>query len=399
MESLRVHANPKRVLTIAVLGALLTVLALSEAGQAAAGARARARTTSNARCRARPASRRSKRHRRARAHHRGVRNRRTQLCESTRRRSRRRKARGLLAPRTPVPIGAEGTSGEAGSAPASGAGVLGSGEPGAVTLQEQGSSVQGEQESGSAREAAELCGGLQGSALLVCESAGGPQLTWTSPSSPPLSDAEAAARVVDRPEQRAGNAAANDYVPTDAELSLFHTEAASFNPLSAYVDGRDGLTDPSTDDLIQWASLKWGIPTDWLRAEYVGESGWDEGVLGDRKKVSPEWWALYPPQARLANDEVFETMGIAGVRWTPGPNLAEGDSQPINPGTEPLRWESTAFNVDYQASVLRYYYDGLCWWCGEGYVAGKAWDSVGAWYSGTWYHAGAAEYTGEVRST
>ena len=227
--------------------------------------------------------------------------------------------------------------------------------------------------------------------------AGGPQLTWTSPSSPPLSDAEAAARVVDRPEQRAGNAAANDYVPTDAELSLFHTEAASFNPLSAYVDGRDGLTDPSTDDLIQWASLKWGIPTDWLRAEYVGESGWDEGVLGDRKKVSPEWWALYPPQARLANDEVFETMGIAGVRWTPGPNLAEGDSQPINPGTEPLRWESTAFNVDYQASVLRYYYDGLCWWCGEGYVAGKAWDSVGAWYSGTWYHAGAAEYTGEVK--
>ena len=33
-----------------------------------------------------------------------------------------------------------------------------------------------------------------------------------------------------------------------------------FNPYLQYVDGRDGMTDPSTDDLIQWAAHKWGIP-------------------------------------------------------------------------------------------------------------------------------------------
>ena len=40
----------------------------------------------------------------------------------------------------------------------------------------------------------------------------------------------------------------------------------AFNPYYRYVDGRDGLLRPSTDDLIQWAAHKWGIPENWLRA-------------------------------------------------------------------------------------------------------------------------------------
>jgi hypothetical protein len=179
--------------------------------------------------------------------------------------------------------------------------------------------------------------------------------------------------VVRRPEQRPENVAANEYVPTEAEVAAFHSAAAAFSPLSVYVDGRDGLTRPSTDDLIQWASVKWGIPTEWLRAEYLEESGWKQSSLGDIRRVSSAWWSLYPAVAKLPNDEVYETMGIGGVKWTPEPDG-------IAPGTEPLRWKSTAFNMDYQASIIRYYYSD-CFSCRTwpGYTAGQQWNSIGAW--------------------
>ena len=204
----------------------------------------------------------------------------------------------------------------------------------------------------------------------------GEQTTWRPVGSLSLSDAEAAARVVHRPEQRPEDVAANEYVPTNEELAAFHSAAKEFSPLSVYVDGRDGLTTPSTDDLIQWASLKWGIPTDWLRAEYVMESDWRQSQLGDLAQVSPEWWAQYPAVAQRANDEVYESMGITQIKWKPSHEA---------PGTEPLRWKSTAFNVDYQASIVRYYYDGYCRWCSAGYSSGQQWNSIGAWYApGPW---------------
>ena len=179
--------------------------------------------------------------------------------------------------------------------------------------------------------------------------------------------------MVHHPEQRPENVAANEYVPTKAEVAAFHSAATAFSPLSVYVDGRDGLTRPSTDDLIQWTSLKWGIPTDWLRAVYLEESGWKQSSLGDIRQVSAASWSLYPAVAKLPNDEVYETMGIGGVKWTPEPNG-------IAPGTEPLRWKSTAFNMDYQASVIRYYYSD-CFSCSTwpGYTPGQRWNSIGAW--------------------
>ena len=32
-------------------------------------------------------------------------------------------------------------------------------------------------------------------------------------------------------------------------------------------------------------------------------------------------------------------------------------------------------------SAIRYYYDGLCDWCGSGYSAGQEWASIGAWFN------------------
>ena len=47
----------------------------------------------------------------------------------------------------------------------------------------------------------------------------------------------------------------------------------------------------------------------------------------------------------------------------------------VGAGTEPLRWRSTAFNLDVYGATLRYYYDGRCSWCGPGYAPGQSWNS------------------------
>jgi hypothetical protein len=230
-----------------------------------------------------------------------------------------------------------------------------------------------------------------------------------------LSDAEAAALVTRQPETRPHNArpytlrgkrypAVNDYVPTAAEIRRYRDSRTSqgvpvlqFNPYLRYVDGRAGMRHPSTDDLIQWAAHKWGIPEDWLRAEYVVESHWNQFNLGDKATVSPRWYHLYPYQSRIPNtSNVYQSLGIAQVKWTP-----DGS---VEPGTEPLRWESTAFNVDGQAAKIRFYYDNPSGarssWGDSSYAPCEKWRSIGGWYSPyPWGSAGQAGYIATVRAT
>ncbi len=207
-----------------------------------------------------------------------------------------------------------------------------------------------------------------------------PQTTWAPVGTKPLPDDQAASLITRRPETRPENAAANSYRPSDAELQAFLSSedpngatSAQLNPQLAYVTGRPGLSNPSTDDLIQWAAHKWGIPEDVIRAQMVTESSWSQSFLGDRATVPASWYDQYPPQARIpGTSDVYQSMGITQVKWTPDNSL--------HPGTEPLRWKSAAFNLDYYAATLRYYYDGLCDWCTSGYVPGQDWFSVGAWF-------------------
>jgi hypothetical protein len=250
-----------------------------------------------------------------------------------------------------------------------------------------------------------------------------PQTTWAAcnrnarngkPSTfTPLSDAQAASLVTPEPETRPYNdrpyvllgkryPGANKYVPTLAQLQRYRDSRTSlgqpllqFNPYLRYVDGRDSMRDPSTDDLIQWAAHKWGIPENWLRAEYVQESYWNQFQLGDETSVSPGWYALYPFQSRVPHSsDVYPSLGITQVKWIP--NGAAG------PGTEPLRWESTAFNIDDQAAMVRFYYDNPSGarssWGDSSYAPCEAWQSIGGWYSPyPWGNAGQAHYVREVR--
>jgi hypothetical protein len=227
-----------------------------------------------------------------------------------------------------------------------------------------------------------------------------PRVTeWAPPGTRPLPDAEAAALVTPMAEIAPQGAEQNSYVPSRAQLAAFRAArnsagqtAVEFNPLLAYVTGRPGdLVDPSTDDLIQWVSHKWGIPTNLIRAQMFVESRWRQDFLGDRTVLGPEWYALYPPQARVpGGGEAYQSMGIAQVKWTP--------DGAVGAGTEPLRWLSTAFNLDYYAATLRYYYDGACNWCGPDYSPAQGWKSAGAWYSPEpWDNEGAQAYIRELQ--
>ena len=197
-------------------------------------------------------------------------------------------------------------------------------------------------------------------------------------------------------------AAANDYVPTAMQVREARDSRTStgeplleFNPYARYVDGHDDMRDPSTDDLIQWAAHKWGIPENWLRAEYVLESYWNQFQLGDATRVEPNWYGLYPYQSRIPHTStVYQSLGITQVRWIPDGSL--------HPGTEPLRWESTAFNVDEQAATLRFYYDNPSGarssWGDPTYAPCQAWRSIGAWFRPyPWGNAGQAAYVKAVR--
>jgi hypothetical protein len=250
-----------------------------------------------------------------------------------------------------------------------------------------------------------------------------PQTTWAAcnrnahnhkPSTfHPLSDRAAAALVTPQVETRPDNdraytlgrtryRAPNYYVPSRAQVRRFRRARTSagqtnvqFNPYYAYVDGDDGLHRPTTDELIQWGAHKWGIPEDWLRAEYVHESYWNQFMLGDDTPVSGRAYRRYPSQSRVAGSNgVYQSLGITQVRWTPDGSL--------HPGTEPLRWLSTAFNIDYQAATLRFYYDNpqqsRSAWNDGSYRPCQAWSSVGAWFSPyPWGNSGQATYAGAVR--
>jgi hypothetical protein len=211
-----------------------------------------------------------------------------------------------------------------------------------------------------------------------------PQVTWRAPASPPLPDAQAAAYVRRSGENHPENVRRNAAAPTKRQLRRFRRARdaagrtpAQFNPNFAWVTAaapRYGLR--STDDLIEWAAYKWGIPENFVRAQMVMESGWSMRHRGDRRDWPEPVAHRYPALAVIDADSVWESLGIAQIRWR--------HTVPWNPGVEPLRWRSTAFALDYSQALVRYYFDGSCDWCGPGYVAGNPDGAYRLYVSGTW---------------
>ena len=211
-----------------------------------------------------------------------------------------------------------------------------------------------------------------------------------------LPDAEAAGTLCTTAEQRPLNATANGYVPSAAELHAFLSAkdnngatSSAANPYSAFVTGGCGASGRSTDDIIQCTAAKWGIPVDWLRAEYIVESGWaqidaktHQPETGDLENVGLTAALQYPDFSRqLSGGQptgyVYQSLGLTQVRWT--------STGTVGAGTEPLRWKSTAFNADFQGATVRFYYDNpqhlRAQWGDASYVAGDPWLSIGGWFN------------------
>jgi hypothetical protein len=181
------------------------------------------------------------------------------------------------------------------------------------------------------------------------------------PGAAPLPDSVAARRVQRSAwEPRPGNASANRTVPTARQLAAFRRRARG-QDVAEHVTGAFRGT---TDEIIQWASHKWGLPVNLMRARAVAESTWHQRHVGDSGRS-------------------YGLMQVKRTVWR---------------GSYPLSRRSTAFNVDLSAAIMRQAYDGRATWLKrEGYRKGDLWGSLGFCFSGRWYDAGARAYIDRVR--
>jgi hypothetical protein len=201
-------------------------------------------------------------------------------------------------------------------------------------------------------------------------------------------------------ETRPGNTTANQYRPSSAELTAFMygevdvygQNAVQGNPYFTHVTGGFSGT---TDEIIQWAAAKWGIPPDWLRAQDVLESHWYQSGTGDLTTVANP--SAYPSYSIVSSTQVYQSLGIGQIRWN------HPDKNTSGPGTEPLRWKSTAFNLDYQGALERFYFDNpgnlRSSWGDSTYAPCENWLSLGGWYEPwPWNNTGQQDYITKVQS-
>ncbi len=142
------------------------------------------------------------------------------------------------------------------------------------------------------------------------------------------SDAECAARVQRDPwEPRPENAEENATRPTGPAPFGMASWTTAEADTATYRGRVTGNFTGTTDEIIQWASCKWGFPTDLNRAQAVIESTWDMSVAGDGG----------------------ESRGLFQMKmtvWGGYPNSAA----------------STAFNADWAMGLRRACYDGVMWY-------------------------------------
>ncbi len=175
-------------------------------------------------------------------------------------------------------------------------------------------------------------------------------------------------------EPRPENATANATVPASLSLPDWPGYADAANTtLKPRIDGNFTGT---TDELIQWASCKWGFDEDLTRAQAVVESSWRQDALGDwesdQKLCAPGWEATCPT-----------SFGILQIKHY------------YHPGTYPHSLRSTAFNLDYSLALRRACYEGWAYYGTQS--RGDLWGCVGAHWSGNWSDPGSNAYATRVQ--
>ncbi|MHC1559595.1 hypothetical protein ACR9E3_11595 [Actinomycetospora sp. C-140] len=149
----------------------------------------------------------------------------------------------------------------------------------------------------------------------------------------------------------------------------------------------------TTDEIIQWAAAKWGLPDDVIRAEAVQESGWFQNHKEpDGQPIDQQGFGDFgdcggAPIGSPYGPDGPASFGIMQVKWC---TL----NDPTAPGTGGWPWteNSTAWTLDTYGAVVRACYEGWEPWLGPAYRAGDLWGCVGRWNSGAWHDPVAERY-------
>jgi hypothetical protein len=213
----------------------------------------------------------------------------------------------------------------------------------------------------------------------------------------PLTDAAAAARVVlNRAfEPRPDNYPANAVVPTSADLAQVGTLSflnSHGNTLIGKVTGRFAGT---TDEILQWASYKWGFDPNVTRTIALIESRWHQNDIGD-----------------VGHGVSLGILQIKSADYpgTCNPVRLNGGSTAYVNAPLCLSHLMTAFAADYKLAYQRACMDGSIGYLNQqtptaGYPtyanatgAARLWGCIGDWFSGNWYDSGAISYIHEVQA-
>jgi hypothetical protein len=204
------------------------------------------------------------------------------------------------------------------------------------------------------------------------------------------SDAECAAAVKPKPENKRMNVTANHTVVSQRLAANFFGwgDARANTEIAPRVSGNFAGT---TDEIIQWAACKWGLDEDIVRAQAALESWWRQNNLGN--------WTTNA--TRCAPGHGLGVDGIPGQ--CPG---SFGITQVMHyyyQSAWPASATSTAFNLDTVYAVWRACFEGYEWWLNDvehvgQYGAGDVWGCIGRWNQGKWHTPAAQVYIGDVQS-
>ena len=162
------------------------------------------------------------------------------------------------------------------------------------------------------------------------------------PGSALPTSARSAARVRPAPEVRPVNQRPNRFgvVPNQTRgVAGAWTDA---DPSKAVFTARvDGNFVGTTDEIIQWAACKWGVDEDYVRAQIVAESYWDQvNSLGDWGTTAANCEPRFPLGTNGRTGQCPESFGLGQTRY------------PFMRTAFPRAYDSSAYNLDVDVRHL-----------------------------------------------
>jgi len=155
----------------------------------------------------------------------------------------------------------------------------------------------------------------------------------------------------------------------------------------------------TTDEIIQWTAVKWGLPDNVVRALAVQNSNWYQNLKdAGGKPVNGRGYGAFGQCGGSPAPSGYGTAGPASFGLTQNKWCALKDRNATGYGPWPYAETSTAYSLDLTAAVLRGCFEGWDTWLGGTYAAGDLWGCIGRWNTGAWHTSAANAYITSVRA-